>query len=278
MLINYHTHTRFSDGVGEPEMFVKQAIDLGFDALGFSEHAPLPFENTFALNAAQLGAYSATIRGLREKYAGKIKIWLGMEMDFIPGHAEDFARISQQCGLDYTIGSVHLVAAPSGELWFIDGAASAIYDDGLAFHFGGDIRSAVSAYYQQLNRMIEMQKPDIIGHLDKIKMHNRDRFFHEDEAWYRALVKQTLELIAGTGSIVEVNTRGIYKNRTPTTYPGPEILKQLKKMGVRVTISSDAHKVHEINGAFDQARQLLAEAGIKEVVYFTGKEWALTAL
>lgn len=278
MLINYHTHTRFSDGAGEPEMFVKQAIDLGFDALGFSEHSPLPFENTFALDAAQLGEYSATVRGLAEKYADKIKIWLGMEMDFIPGHSEDFARISEQCGLDYTIGSVHLVAAPSGELWFIDGSASEIYDDGLAFHFGGDIRTAVSTYYQQLNRMIEMQKPNIIGHLDKIKMHNRDRYFHEDEVWYRALVNQTLELIAETGSIVEVNTRGIYKNRSATTYPGPEILKQLKRMGVRVTISSDAHKVTEINGAFDQAHQLLAEAGIKEVAYFNGSGWALTAL
>lgn len=278
MLINYHTHTRFSDGTGEPEIFVQQAIDLGFDALGFSEHSPLPFENTFALNAAQVGEYSATIRGLAEKYADKIKIWLGMEMDFIPGHAENFAGVSAQAGLDYTIGSVHLVGAPSGELWFIDGPAPEIYDDGLAFLFGGDIRSAVSAYWQQLSRMIEQQKPDIIGHLDKIKMHNRDRYFREDEAWYRALVSQTLELIAETGSIVEVNTRGIYKNRSASTYPGLEILKQLKKLGVRVTISSDAHKAQEINGAFDQAHQLLAEAGIKEVAYFDGNAWVQTAL
>ena len=38
MLTNYHTHTRFSDGKGEPEEFVLQALKLGFDALGFSEH------------------------------------------------------------------------------------------------------------------------------------------------------------------------------------------------------------------------------------------------
>jgi histidinol-phosphatase (PHP family) len=278
MLFNYHTHTRFSDGKGEPEIFVQQALDLGFEALGFSEHSPLPFENTFALSEAQLGEYASTIRGLGEQYAEKIKIWLGMELDFIPGHSEKFSLVSAAAGLDYTIGSVHLVASQSGELWFIDGPVPEIYDDGLAYLFGGDIREAVTAYYRQINWMIESQKPDIIGHLDKIKMHNRDRYFREDELWYKALVNETLALIAEAGTIVEVNTRGIYKKRSATTYPGPEILKQLKKSGVRVTISSDAHKAQELNGAFDIARQLLEEAGIKEVAYFTGKDWAQTGL
>jgi histidinol phosphate phosphatase HisJ family len=278
MLFNYHTHTRFSDGTGEPEMFIKQALDLGFDALGFSEHSPLPFENTFALNGTQLEEYSVTVRKMAEQYAVKIKIWLGMEMDYIPGYSEDFAMVAAQCRLDYTIGSVHLVVSPSGELWFIDGPVPEIYDDGLAYLFDGDIRKAVTAYYHQINRMVETQKPDIIGHLDKIKMHNRERYFREDEPWYKALVSETLGLIAETGTIVEVNTRGIYKKRSNTTFPGIEILKQLKKLGVRVTISSDAHKAEELNGAFDIANQLLAEADIKEVAFYNGKGWEQTAL
>ena len=278
MLFNFHTHTRFSDGTGEPELFVKQALDLGFDALGFSEHSPLPFENTFALKGSELDEYSTTVRTLAEKYTGKIEIRLGMEMDYIPGHSENFAAVAAQCGLDYTIGSVHLVVSPSGELWFIDGPVPEIYDDGLFYLFEGDIRKAVTAYYHQVNRMIETQKPDIIGHMDKIKMHNRERFFREDEFWYRALVSETLGLIARTGTIVEVNTRGIYKNRSTTTYPGIDILKQLKELGVRVTISSDAHKADELDGAFRIARQLLAEAEYKEVAFFNGNSWNQTSL
>ena len=278
MLLNYHTHTRFSDGTGEPEIFVKQAMNLGFDALGFSDHSPLPFENTFALNATELRNYSTTIRHLAERYTGKIKIWLGMEMDFIPGHSDDFAAVSAQCGLDYIIGSVHLVLSPSGELWFIDGPVPEIYDDGLASLFAGDIRKAVTAYYHQINRMVETQKPDIIGHLDKIKMHNQERYFRQDEPWYRALVSETLELISEAGTIVEVNTRGIYKKRSNTTFPGIEILKHLKKLGVRVTIASDAHKADELNGAFGIAHQLLSEAEFKEVTFFDGKSWEPIAL
>lgn len=278
MLTNYHTHTRFSDGKGEPDLFVQQAVKLGFDALGFSEHSPLPFDNTFALKASELSEYTSTIRNLREKYSNDIKVFLGMEIDFISGLSENFAEIKSQCRLDYTIGSVHLVVSPCGDLWFIDGPVPEIYDDGLKFLFAGDIRSAVTAYFRQTNQMIETQAPDIIGHLDKIKMHNQDRFFKEDESWYKALVGETLSLISQYGTIVEVNTRGIYKKRSASAYPGIEILKQLKTMGIPVTISSDAHQVHELNGAFIEANELLKAAGISEKVFFNGKDWEQTSL
>jgi histidinol-phosphatase (PHP family) len=278
MLTNYHTHTRFSDGKGEPEEFVQQAIKLGFEALGFSEHSPLPFDNTFALKANKLYEYTSTIRSLGKAYASDINLFLSMEIDFIPGYSENFEELITQCGLDYTIGSVHLVISPGGELWFIDGPVPEIYDDGLKFFFGGDIRKAVTAYFHQTNRMIETQTPDIIGHMDKIKMHNQQRFFREDEPWYKALINETLDLITQKGTIVEVNTRGIYKKRSATTYPGIEILKQLKILGIPVTISSDAHQAQEMNGAFNEAYSLLHEAGVNETVIFNGKDWEQTGL
>jgi len=278
MLTNYHTHTRFSDGKGEPEAFVQQALKLGFDALGFSEHSPLPFDNTFALKAPELDEYVSTILSLGKAYTSEIKVFLSMEFDFIPGHSEDFSELKTKCGLDYTIGSVHLVVSPGGGLWFIDGPVPEIYDDGLAYLFGGDIRKAVTAYYRQTNQMIESQNPDIIGHVDKIKMHNRERFFKEDESWYRSLIGETLDIIAQKGTIVEVNTRGIYKKRSETTYPGIEILKQMKSRGIPVTVSSDAHQAQELNGAFEIAQNLLREAGINETVFFTGKNWEQTSL
>jgi len=278
MLTNYHTHTRFSDGKGEPEAFVQQALKLGFDALGFSEHSPLPFDNTFALKAEELEEYTATIRSLGEAYAPVIKIFLSMELDFIPGLTTDFSELKMKCGLDYTIGSVHLVVSPGGDLWFIDGPVPEIYDDGLIYLFDNDIRKAVTNYYRQINLMIESQNPDIIGHLDKIKMHNRERFFKEDESWYKALVSETLNLISQKGTIVEVNTRGIYKKRSATTYPGIEILKQLKTLRIPVAISSDAHQAHELNGAFTETHKLLNEAGISETVFFDGKNWKQTNL
>ena len=47
--------------------------------------------------------------------------------------------------------------------------------------------------------MMLTQKPDIIGHFDKIKMHNQDRYFSEDEPWYRDLVMELLDTILKQG-------------------------------------------------------------------------------
>jgi histidinol-phosphatase (PHP family) len=81
----------------------------------------------------------------------------------------DFMSFKEDCGLDYTIGSVHLVRnANDDRLWFIDGSKVESYDDGLKNIFQGDVRLAVTSYYEQLKRMILSQKPDIIGHFDKI--------------------------------------------------------------------------------------------------------------
>jgi len=274
MLTNHHTHSYYSDGNSHPEEYVRQAISLGFDLLGFTEHSPLPFDNNFSFKEEKKEEYLSLFSGLKSRYKGQIDLVLGMEMDYIPGIMEDFESFTTGFGLDYSIGSVHLVRNREKEaLWFIDGPLALTYDAGLNEIFGGDIRKAVAAYYGQVNEMLQTQSFDIIGHLDKIKMHNRGRYFTEDEAWYRELVSGTLQLIKEKGVIVEVNTRGIYKKRSDTTYPGPGILKQIKQLNIPVMINSDAHHPHEIDGAFVLALSLVKESGIKELVGFSNHEW-----
>ena len=55
--------------------------------------------------------------------------------------------------------------------------------------------------------MITKVKPNIVGHFDKVKMHNKDRYFKEDETWYRDLVIQTIDLMKEEDLICEVNAR-----------------------------------------------------------------------
>jgi histidinol-phosphatase (PHP family) len=271
---NHHTHSVYSDGNSHPEDYIKRAIEIGFTMLGFTEHSPLPFENTFSFKSPKKDEYLALFDSLRIKYQGQIELAMAMEFDYIPGMSEDFDPVKKAFGLDYSIGSVHLVGNDNKEnLWFIDGPLSEIYEAGLVRFFGGDIRKAVTAYYQQVNEMLSTQQFEIIGHLDKIKMHNRDRYFKENEEWYLKLVAETLELIKRKGVIVEINTRGIYKKRSETTYPGPDILKQISRLGIPVMINSDAHQPHELDGSFSTALSLARNAGIKEVVGFINHKW-----
>jgi histidinol-phosphatase (PHP family) len=272
-LFNLHTHSRFCDGKEEPETYVKEAIELGFHTLGFSSHAPVPFENNFSLKEDKMEEYFSTIRTLGEKYKSRINILLSMEIDFIPGITRDFVDFIKAGDLDYTIGGIHLVRNMEKEnLWFIDGSKQETYDAGLEKCFDGNPRKGVEAYYQQMTAMVATQKPDIIAHFDKIKMHNKNRHFTEDEGWYKDAVWKTLKYIATESNcIAEVNTRGLYKKRCDTFFPGPAILEQIHHLKIPVTLSADAHQPGELNGYYDEALKLLREIGFKEMIYFNKK-------
>ncbi|MFZ4522363.1 MAG: histidinol-phosphatase [Bacteroidales bacterium] len=286
---NLHTHTHFSDGSDDPLKYVETALTEGLSSIGFSDHSPLPFENTFALRENRVQEYCETILSLKQQLSSTndngsnleignrksgIGIFLGMEADFIPGMGHDFAWFQENYPLDYLIGSVHLVrSGDPATLWFIDGPDPATYDDGLNMLFGGDIRKGVTTYYRQINEMLESGKMDIVGHLDKIKMHNRGRFFLETDPWYVALVDETLDLVKQTGVIVEVNTRGIYKKRSDSHFPGPAILEKIKVLEIPVIISSDAHKPAEVALLFNETADLLYEIGFREVMNLTPDGW-----
>jgi histidinol-phosphatase (PHP family) len=208
-----------------------------------------------------------------------IRIFLGMEVDFIPGTGFPISFFREKFPLDYIIGSVHLVRSGSpSELWFIDGPDSATYDEGLNLFFDGDIRKGVAAYYRQINEMLTTGNPDIVGHLDKIKMHNRRRFFLETEPWYISLINETLDIVKQSGTIVEVNTRGLYKKRSDSLFPGPSILKRICDLKIPIIISSDAHKPDEISMLFHETRAILTEIGFGELMNLTPAGWETVPL
>lgn len=265
---NLHTHTIFSDGKSTAEEVVQEAIRQGLTTLGFSDHSPVPFENTFAIKDSEVQNYVDTIKSLKEKYKDQIKIYCSMEMDFIPGIVKDFKKTKEALGLDYLIGSVHLVGNDVDRLWFIDGSKYETYDEGLYNYYGGDIRKGVKAFFHQYNEMIETEEFDIVGHFDKIKMHNRDRYFSEEDKWYRDLLLETLTLIKEKSLIVEVNTRGIYKKRSDDFYPSTWVLPIMRKMDIPVVISSDSHKAEELTLCFKEAELALASAGYEVMQSF----------
>ena len=268
-MTNYHTHSSYCDGKATPREMVEFAVAHGFTDLGFSGHSPLPFENTFSITDYE--SYCREVRTLQEEYKDRIKISLGLEIDYVPGMCEDFSPSIEQGHLDYTIGSVHLIPAdnmPQGadDLWFIDGPRWERYDEGLNRLFGGDIRRAVRAYFHQQDAMLERNRPTIVGHPDKIVMHNRDRYFTEDESWYRDLALETIHLIKELGLICEINTRGIYKGRHADYYPGKWLIQEMKTLKIPVIVSTDAHAPEDLLRT-EGAYEYLAAIHYPEVLY-----------
>ena len=270
---NLHTHSTYSDGKSPMEDTIAEAISQGMHTLGFSDHSSVPFQSRVSIPMDKNEEYANHLKELKIKYLDKINILSSMEMEFIPGIVVDFQKTKKDYNLDYLIGSVHLVGKTPDTLWFIDGKSTEPYDEGLKKYFDGDIRKGVRAYFDQENEMIETEKFDIIGHFDKVKMNARGRYFHEDEKWYQDMVFETLDLIKQHDLIVEINTRGLYKQRYNGFYPSEWLLPRMKAMNVPVLISSDSHQYWELTYFFKEAEEALKAVGYKATMCFKDGQW-----
>jgi histidinol-phosphatase (PHP family) len=184
-LFNFHTHTSFCDGHATPDAFVDAALNARMETLGFSAHAPVEPGYEWAIPNEKIGEYCKKIHELKNLHKGNLDIYCGMEADYVPGYTQTFDYYRKTFSLDYLIGSIHLVQKKGyDEVWFIDGP-EANYALGLEMLFNNDIQQAVRHYYEQTSAMVITQKPDVVGHFDKIKMNNKGRFFSEDEKCIR---------------------------------------------------------------------------------------------
>ena len=198
-LTNYHTHSRYCDGTGEPEDYVREAVRRGFDSLGFTGHSPLPFPNDWTMDDESLSEYMNAIRQLRHRYRGRIEILLGLETDYLDESFFPGMGKIQSLGLDYQIGSVHMLQdQEDGAYYSIDGPLEELQHL-IEKTFGGSTKSMLGEYFAQLRKMVVAGGFDILGHLDLPKKHNRSLgFFSEQEPWYRALIRETLRFCAAT--------------------------------------------------------------------------------
>lgn len=265
MWTNYHCHTNYCDGKKSVADVVAAAKGKGIMSLGISSHAPLPFETKWAMKRAMLAAYLDDINNAKAG-TGNMQLYAGLEVDFIPGRITPYSF--KDC-LDYTVGSVHFV----NDTWEIDNTYD-VFMDGLTNIFKGSIRDAVGRYYALTREMVSTTPPNIVGHMDKIKMHNRgDHFFMEDEPWYREQVDLTLDAIGKADCIIEVNTRGIYQKKTDTTYPSPWILKEILRKNIPITISSDAHHPDDLVNHFPETARQLIDIGFKKIRILLDGRW-----
>lgn len=261
-LANYHTHSCFCDGEGEPESYVKEALCCGFDAIGFSSHAPISLFKSYVMEDTKLNSYCDTIKNLKAKYKDQIQIYLGLEVDYIPNVSGPSSPQFSGLELDFTIGSIHFMKNPhNGEYLSVDENAPC-FERIMQEVFKGKIQDFISYYYTLIRQMIREHNPSIIGHLDLVKKFNsNNEFFREDEKWYIDEVNQTLQVIAAAGSIVEINTGGISRGYIKSLYPSTWILKECRKLGIPIMLNSDAHSPKFIKAHFEQAIEIINGVG-----------------
>lgn len=273
MKTNYHTHCSYCDGTGSPEEIVLKALDKGFDALGFSSHEPYNGEH-WCLNTSEVSSYAKEIRDLAEKYRDRIRIFCGMEREFIASAEPWTPGRWQDLPLDFVIGSVHFVYSGTlGRLMGVDGPwkeMRQLIDEG----YGGNARAVVEAYYDTMALMVRRESFDFVGHLDVIKKHNkRLGFLDESEPWYMEKVRSTLEEIRRRGVAVEINTGGITRNATDDFYPSLPVIRECRRLEIPILINSDSHNPEHLDGVFEEARQAVLDEGYRERLILADGGW-----
>lgn len=262
--MNYslHNHSTYCDGKNSVAEMYESALEQNLQYFGLSGHAPIDISNQWSIRSEEaVGEYVAEIKKLGLKN-DNLKFFAGLEVDFVPNITKPFSFWKENYKLDYIIGAVHLVKK-NDNIWFIDGP-SENYDKGLAEIFGNNMKDAVKSYYNQTCEMINTEQFDILAHCDKVLMNNRHRFIKPTDDYHLNLLKDTLKLAAEKNLIVEINTRGIYKNMYDDYYPGEYIFKFLKENNIRVMLSADAHLSDQITKEFEPLSLKLKSVGIKE--------------
>ena len=239
-LTNLHTHSFYSDGKNSPEEMVLAAIENNLDSIGFSSHGPVDEETYWSIKHTKIEEYIEVINNLKEKYKDKIEIFLGMEMDYIPGKGFTDLSLSLMERLDYYIGSVHYLSKfNNGAWWTVDYYFDSVLR-GIDESFQGNKRKAVETYYETISEMAERFQPPIIGHLDLFKINNKNNIlFDEREDWYREAIGKTLDVIMNTSSAIEINTGGMARGYVQEQYPSNFVLKMIKERNIPITVNSD---------------------------------------
>lgn len=267
-LRNYHTHCNYCDGKGLLEEYVKQAIEKGFVQLGFSSHAPLPYDNDWTMKDDDVNSYFDEVKRLKEIYKDKLEINCGLEIDFIE---KDSRKIFEKYDLEYIIGSVHVF---DGDPYYSVDGSDEEFLRALKELFNNDIKLFVKKYYDSINMMIEKEKFDIIGHLDVIRKNNKNnKYFDSSLKWYKFMVEEVLENAKYYNKIIEINTGGMIRGYVNDSYPENDILKMMKEKNIKIAINSDAHSPKDIDGKFDEIYNKLIEIGFKSKYILINKEW-----
>lgn len=270
-LTNYHSHCSFCDGKAPMEEFVKSALAAGFTAYGVSSHAPLPFSTKWTLDQEKVPAYLSELARLKEKYAGQIELYAGLEIDYLNDRQNPANDYFQHLPLDYRIGSVHLIYTEEGEIVDTDTDAGN-FKLLLDKHFHGDLQLMVSRYFDASERMVRLGGFDFIGHADKIS-YNAEycRKGATGELWYQTLRNELFALVAEKGLMLEINTKAFEKRNR--FFPDREHFAYIHHLGIPVVVNSDAHFPELINAGRSEALRALKEAGFRSVCELHGGRW-----
>jgi len=259
---DYHVHTaRCGHAGGAMRTYVEAALARGLSEIAFTDHVPLYFlpgddpDPGIAMTRAELPGYVEEVRDLREEFAGRIDVLLGLEADYAEGHEAALAAILAAHDWDVVLGSVHWVKSD-----WIDAPHSG------ARHEREGTEVLWKEYYRLLAKAASTGLFDVLTHFDLPK-----KFGHRRPASLAMHEAAAVEAARAAGVAVEVSSAGLRK-AVAEEYPAPPLLASLVKAGVPIVFSSDAHAPAEVAWGREAIEAAALAAGAREHLSFRKRE------
>lgn len=253
MRIDLHNHTTFCNHAnGTIDEYIQRAIELGIDIYGFSEHAPMDFDEGYRLRFEDMQKYEDLVLDAKEKYKDDIDILLGYEVDFLPHHMDE--RVLSR-KVDYMIGSVHFINE-----WGFDNP------EFIGGYKHRDIDEIWQSYFDAIEQMAKSGLFDIVGHLDLIKIF---KFLPKKDI--RIISSNALKAIKQSNMTIEINAAG-FRKPIGEPYPSKSFLEVIYELDIPITFASDAHEIEHIGFKYDEIKQMATEAGFSQVSIFKNRD------
>ena len=255
--VNLHNHSTFSDGAQAPEEIVLAAIEKNMLGIGFSDHSYTDFDPSYCMLPERFEGYHRTIDDLKAKYADKIKVFKGIELDY-------YSEVDPK-DYNYRIASVHYIIVDG--VWYPIDHSEQDQRNCIENAFGGDTIAMAQRYFDMLCEHVERCKPTLVGHFDVITKYS---LMPEADARYRQIASDALQRILKACPYVELNTGAIARKKRTVPYPCPYLWDTLRECGGEVLLSSDSHNKNNLIFGFDEAVRQLKDAGFDYIVQWNG--------
>lgn len=255
--IDLHTHTSYCDGNDTPTELVTEAYKRGFDAIGLTGHSYVEFDDC-CMTLEGTKKYRQEVNALKQRYDGKMDIFLGLEQDY---YSPEYEK-----GYDYIIGSVHYIYK-NDEYISVDIDPEDL-DKLIEKYFDSNFDNFAEEYFALVSDVVNKTNCDIIGHIDLISKFIETNPRPITERYKLAALKCVKSLIPYNKPF-EINVGAMTRGYRTSPYPAEFILEEIRKLGGKIVINGDCHDKNRLGDCLDDAINYAKKCKFNERLIFT---------
>lgn len=263
ILYDTHVHTSYStDSHTSMEQQIQQAAALGLQGICFTDHMDYEFPPEALEDVCEKPPFCFSLEdakkerdSLQNRYP-MLQIGFGVEcgLQKMESVREKNQQLVTTAGLDYVIGSLHLVDRQDPYY--------------KKFWEGKKAADCIRRYFEQILENISFfHNFDSLGHLDYIVRYAPEDFCYQPHI-FTDIVDEILRFLIKKDIALEINTSGLRSLRKQQN-PHIWILKKYRELGGElITIGSDGHAPDYLAFGFEQLLPLMESIGFRQYITF----------